>query len=393
MSVKNIISLLSRHTLMAIVTMTMIGAVVSSCENDPASEPDNVDFPMTPKVELTLNLGILKGSLGSPANGHSLGSRSSETPEDGDFQLPEYVYENIRFLRVVIVRQSGIVEYNTVLPFVGQTEILQYRFKVIGGEKKTIYLFGNETPEFTAQANDKIVKGGQFPETWAKDFVLTRPSGAPLFDNSTPAIAQYLPMSEVFEVDVIGNDSPVLEQTENLFVTRAVTKFTFNIKAGEYYAPDGAFEIQDISFSGLAESEYYLPRAEYSPTKYESGINPYGGRYITEFQTPQTEVSTYYFSPSIPLTVKYNEPAYYHPKKYFTETEMPEGGFKIAIKIKDADETEGTWLEAKVLEDLDNLPRNTHVYVNITVTNSKLDINVTIEPFKSVELNPGFGFK
>ena len=51
----------------------------------------------------------------------------------------------------------------------------------------------------------------------------------------------------------------------------------------------------------------------------------------------------------------------------------------------------GVYLEGELDNLLDKLPRNTHVVVYITITDKELEFEVNVEPYREVELKPGFG--
>jgi len=51
----------------------------------------------------------------------------------------------------------------------------------------------------------------------------------------------------------------------------------------------------------------------------------------------------------------------------------------------------GAKTQAKVFDNLDRLPRNTHVVVNIIIKDRKIDWSVDLRPYGEVKLDPDFG--
>lgn len=367
-------------------TLTVVLALgLSSCAGS-----DSPDVPVQTEetlAELTLRVGV-------PRNGDT-GSRS----QSDEFEPPSFRHENIRFLRVIIVRPSGMVEHNRLLAFNGRTDLVSYTFKVKPAEKKQIYLIGNEPASMEATL-ESISEGKQLDKTAVEGLTLSRPTGAPLIDN-TGSASIWVPMSEHFEVDVISTANGETSQTENLFITRAAVKFSFTFKAGTTDMPyDGyGFEISAIRISNMSTTEYLFPQSTvYSPAKELPSTNPLEGRKVISYATPANSSPVdFTYSPADitagPGITQYS-PAIYLPESIAGTA----GTYQISVAFREKDGNGGylqsapIWFGPKPL-DMTDLPRNTHVYINTTLTKSGIYPKVTIEPFKSIILNPGFGFE
>lgn len=357
---------------------------LSACTDN--GTPDMPGQPEETLAELTLRIGAVRGGKS--------GSRS----QSDEFEAPSFTQENIRFLRVIIVRPSGIVEHNRLLAFNGRTDLVRYTFKVKPAEKKQIYLIANE-PASTEATLSSVTEGLAFNSTVIEGLTLTRPAGAPLIDN-TGSSSAWVPMSEHFEVDVKSTADGLKEQTENLFITRAAVKFSFTFCAGTPDMPyEGhGFEISAIRITNMSSTEYLFPKATvYSPAKELPSNNPLQGRRITSYATPANPAPvpfTYTVSgiTAGPGTAQYS-PAIYLPESIAGTA----GTYQLSVAYREKDgkggylQSEPVWFGPEPLAMAD-LPRNTHVYINTTLTKSGIYPKVTIEPFKSVALDPDFGF-
>lgn len=371
-------------TLAAVIT-AVLASGLSSCGG--TDSPDMPEMPPEPFVELTLRIG-------APAD-NGTGSRS----QSDDFEAPSFRHENIRFMRVIIVRPSGVVEYNRLLSFSGNSDLVSYTFKVKPAEKKHIYITGNELPA-TENMLGAIAEGTYFDKTAVEGITVSRGAGIPLIDN-TGNTSTWIPMSEHFEVDVISSEEGLTKQTANLFMTRAAVKFSFSFKAGTDEIPyvGHGFEISAIRLSGIATTEYLFPKATiYSPAKEFPSSNPLQGRRIISYDTPENPLPAD-FTYAVTGVTAGQSSAQYSPAIYLPESIAGEAGtYQLSVAYREKDGNGGylqsapIWFGPKPL-DMTDLPRNTHVYINTTLTKSGIYPKVTIEPFKSIILNPGFGFE
>ncbi len=372
-----------------IVTL-LTASLLTACGNDIPSISTLKDAEEGKGVTLTLNIAMSEFPETEQTRAPFPDS------DDMSFEGPVSDYEKMRTLRVIIVHgegnETGIVEHNRMVTAdLSSGAIINdnLRFKVTSGEKKDIYLFANEAA--TGHDFGSIAEGSVFPEEEIRDIRISRRSGAAFIDNGTSSVEKrFVPMSEMFEIDVptpVGDSD--FFQIEHLFVTRSTVKFSFHFSTPEDYPAQGA-SVTGIKLYGLADECYYLPRnTSYDPGKYTPAFDNGGGRYITSFDTPDgTSFSGYTFAPFSPIEIKEGMDAAMSPFIYFPESKR-EGGtkpFRISVVLDNGTE----FLVPRNLS-LDNIPRNTHVKINILMKSTDVDASVTLLPYTGVWLNPDFG--
>lgn len=408
----------SAHNILSIIALLPL---VWSCSggsdgDEPVPGPDRRE----PVCELTIRVGAVHSSSPEKAPSRvadlfNIASASPSRAIEGDFETPEFVYENIHTLRTIILRPDRSVEVNTMLQYSGNRDVESYVYLVKANEKKKIYIFVNEQSTLTHLLNRYMapVNGESapiMPSNFLEDIQLDGCNAGAAFINNTGKAeggGTWVPMSEFFDdIDTSvpdGQADAVYHKTVDLFVTRTPIKFSFNFSKGPGYNTEAPYVVEGIRISNMAGAEYYLPRnTVYNPDKYSPSANPFEGRYITSFTSPpQTEPNQpYTFTPSPALEVG-NTTLSYNPAIYLPESAATD--YTVDIKVRDKNSTlPAQWLGAKPLPAPDNsngghipafLPRNTHVIVNITLDNPyNFSATVTVEPYKQVALKPEFGF-
>ncbi len=302
--------------------------------------------------------------------------------------------EKIQTLRIVIVRENGVIEHNRYLNFYGDvqrayTEVSNIIFKVYGPEKKDVYLFVNEntlqaavsggTKKLVEYDFDALTPGSAFPEDEISALLVT-------LSKNNEEVPLALPMSEHHTIDMPANDYHA-----DLYVTRASTKFT--------YIFDNQSNV-DLSLEGLTISkasrkEYYMPRVEYSGDSLAVGVYS-----VSDYQVPNVENNEYYVfqktyqgGVSIPAnTVTSNADGspinlYLLEGKY---TDVASGGKNYSMSVT----LNGT-VYSSYFPDLPQLPRNTHVVVLVSFKDygTGMDVHWTVDvyPYEEVWLEPEFG--
>ncbi|MDE6371451.1 MAG: hypothetical protein K2K92_08195 [Duncaniella sp.] len=390
--------------------------LLAGCVNDSYDElvpPSEA----SPKADIMLDLDVSVLGNSVPAAAYGLESRAFDIADDGDFE-PGTKYEGLSTLRVIIVRNGalestaaadpdlaaelnrhiGEIEHNRMVS-IDENGVILYdnlSFHVIGGEKKRIYLFGNEdakdhplngdlTPLISYDF-DALTAGKLFPADEVADVMITRRPNSSVIDNSS-YIPQYVPMSEVFDVNVARSTASVSSQREVLFITRSLIKFSLCVISNSPF-PASKSMLNGIRIDGISNECYYLPRdTEYAPGKYTISSNKLQGRYITEFTLPADHgTSSYYF----PVRMNLRTPGEYlysgNGMIYFPESK---GTYKVSLDFADPWYNEHTG--TKDLE-LQNIPRNTHVKINVYINGQDITTTITLLPYTGVYLNPSFGF-
>lgn len=390
--------------LLAVVAWSCTGGGDSF--DDPA---DNTD------VYLTVEVAVAETSDGTD-------SRAADSRADGDltyFELPDLICEKLRTLRVIII-SDGEVEANRLVKFdTDGATILNdnLTFKIKPGTKD-IALYGNEMsmPSDLRTTLESATPGTKFTRTDAYATVQTRADGSALYDwrgtyldgmdyqsyHGTKAV----PMSEYWPDIVVAEPESEDDRRQHvrLFITRAVSKFSFTITKSN----DGVTEADFVSLSnhritgftitGIGMNQYLMPtNTVYSPAKSLNSSNPYGGRYIESFDVPAgNSPQPYTYALATPCDVDGIKPGnsvLYNLPVYFPETPGGDGRFTCVINAVDKTTGQPTTLfEPVTLPNLPSLPRNTHVIVNILLTPGAMKCTVDVQPYTSVTLDPTFGF-
>lgn len=297
--------------------------------------------------------------------------------------------EEMHRLRFVVVRPDGTVEHNRLLNLYNPAERYGYEsFEVVGGEKKTVYLFVNESTNdgsygpFEVKADNatttkydlnQIEVGKSFPTDDIKALVIKLADGESEWPSSNP-----LPMNGIGEVDV--PKTGFVQKT--MYVTRAAVKFTYRFtnKTSQDYT------LQGLTIDKVTDKEYYMPNNPTPALKDVTKDNPIKDLTIH----PEAEYATYRkdYSFSIPsgCTKKVLPSIYQLEGKYNAAVTDAKQRYKTSITL---DGGVGT-LEA-FLKGLPNLVRNTHAVVDITINESNITWEVDVIPYSSVELRPSFG--
>ena len=296
------------NLLMALALLCTL-SLTSGCGHDSAPQG-----PESPGVSL-----VIRVAVNNP--GASRSTRADNEDPEGypyGFEAPATIYENIRTLRIIIVRPDNSVEHNRVEyfsphpPAAGE-EYGDFTFKVRLGdnddaesEKKRIYLIANEASispaiDFTngnfavgASLSPSEMAGITAFSEWMPGNIEDESDfAAPYIDNENAEEGNklYIPMTEFFDVTVSrdGNaPNAVTVQRETLFITRNLVKFAFEFSK-ESSVPVESIRVKSISFSRLMQKEFLMPRnLFYRPAKYgaDNSVTASTERVVTGFETP-----------------------------------------------------------------------------------------------------------
>lgn len=439
------------------LAMTLLAA---SCGSNDVPEPNPGPNPDSGREDVEVTLRLKVSVLGDDI------AKTRAFPDEGDngFQAPATKYEKLHTLRVIIVDSLGNIEHNRMVNLNDAQQIVDgnLEFKVtvpyvqvpINGVNVTIpvvghkrvWLFGNEKAANTDICRtfvekgyisqplmENIVNGGElalglleagkkFPKETVEAIELRREAGSPYIDNSgSENTCSYIPMSEFFDVSIDPVKAIVTDgqasyiQTEHMFLTRSLVKFTFSARFGEdNLSNDEKMRISAISVTDLAERGYFLPNSTvYDTEKYTESTNKDDGRLITSFNVPQNVVkSLYKFIPPAgendSFLVLKEEPAkgkrnVYTAYKYFPETKLSgDNRYYVSLKAEVYNDETNSWDElsygpvplrglASNPVDLLDIPRNTHVYVNFLFNDYGVNAVVDLVPYTGVWLEPEFG--
>lgn len=374
-----------------ILLLCLVCLFVAGCDKSATDSP-------APEKEIWVNLNI---GVALPDAAGTM--RSTRADGDASHESSAAEAERMQTLRIVVVDKDGNVEANRFLYAGAVDKYGEEHFRVRANETKQVYVFVNETnarvnvykvdgaveaiPDFHKYLGD-IAVGKPFPREEIAGLEVRLNGGVgdeldAVGDGHEKALGG-LPMSKCEEVEVKNVDLSHI-----VYLHRAAVKFTFNITNKSSLAR----ELTGLSIDKMSRREYYLPRV----TEYDTPDGrPVGGKLdIVGFDAPNVGANDYYtfeksFSEGVALPAR-SESAVTLPAIYLLE-----GGFvpEIPLEGKNYSMTislNGVKTQPKVFDNLDRLPRNTHVVVNITVNNQDVDWTVDLRPYGEVILNPDFG--
>ena len=313
---------------------------------------------------------------------------------EADYSAAVSDNEKMNTLRVIVVRPDNSVELNRFIDLrtAPKTEYLlgtleEKRDSVQANESKWVYLIANEGTTKTVMEDGeiqnkklvdydfaaKVVPGQRFPEEEILDLKIG-------LNSKTEQLQGPLPMSEYHRI-VVGNED--FETT--LWITRAAVKFTFNI-TNESGQP---IQFDSLKISKMAYREFFIPRVtarnnhEITGFAVPGELENNGGYYLFGLATNE-----------LPLTVANGEtktlnPIYLLEGKYNDGTGEGDNNYRISLTLHDG--FEGGFRLSDFLTNLNQLPRNTHVVVNIRVTQPEIQWEIVVHPYISVPLEPDFG--
>lgn len=362
-----------------IAILCLVSLFAAGCDKSVTDAPE-----VEKDVWVNLNIGIALSDSAVP-------ERSSRA--DVLHEGPADEAEKMQTLRIVVVDKDGNVEANRFLYAGSVVEYGEEHFKVRANETKQVYVFVNEKNEsvnvYEAASSDPIADfhaylggievGEPFPRTDIEGLEVRLNSAGSELDAAGDADEKYsggLPMSTCETVEVGDTDL-----SHKIYLHRAAVKFTFNItnQSGRERALTG------LHIDKMSRREYYLPRV----TRYDANKD------IVDFNVPNVGNNDYYsFAKSFGdggITLPNGEtvttsPVYLLEGKYEPEkTDADEKNYSMSISVNGAD------TGYKYLTNLDRLPRNTHVVVNIVFGVSDVTWTVDLRPYGEVKLDPDFG--
>ena len=357
-----------------IAILCLVSLFAAGCDKSVTDAPE-----VEKDVWVDLNIGIALSDSAVP-------ERSSRADVH---EGPADEAEKMQTLRIVVVDKDGNVEANRFLYAGSVVEYGEEHFKVRANETKQVYVFVNEKNKsvkvYEAAVSDPIADfhaylgdievGEPFPRTEIEGLEVRLNGGVgselDAAGGGYEKAAGGLPMSTCETVEVGDTDL-----SHKIYLHRAAVKFTFNItnQSGRERALTG------LHIDKMSRREYYLPRV----TQYDTDKD------IVDFNVPNVGNNDYYrfaksFGGGLALpdgkTVT-TSPVYLLEGKYEPEDLM---NYSMSISVNGAD----TGYE--YLTNLDRLPRNTHVVVNIVFGVSDVTWTVDLRPYGEVKLDPDFG--
>lgn len=352
----------------------VVGMTLPSCSDD-GQGPDDVSPQQL--INYTVTLRVAGNTQGSRADGFDDNDYTAGG-DDGDLEDPVGDFEKLDRVRLIVTNEAGVVEANYV------TFSHEITVKLTTGKKK-LYIIGNEGSwdDFGSFASGinwlSAAKGDNIGDVYTAMLNLSA-------DHSVMEGTR-LPITGTADVELTEPKTPEdINQSTEVWLHRAAVKFTFRMRNNT----SRKYTVTDLSLGGMSTAMYLMPK----------GITMGGkdGKTITAFD-------------AVPDAATYD----------IVRT------LAVELPAKAADATDGEWillfdkplyaLEGKLLENnapknyplsitLDGLissemnlkevqlPRGTHVYVNITLNKIEdldFDWQIDLVPYAGVTLEPDFG--
>lgn len=355
-------------------TVTGLLCLMAACQSE-QSDP-------TPQrqadVFLTVRVKVAEPTV--PARN----SRATTLTDITYFEQPVYPCEELSTLRVIIAdNKTNKIEGNRQVTVDKSGNVISDNLTfMIKPGKKTIYVVGNEASLPEDIKTNLSTQFAGLNNTVNVSAIINRTASSPLYDAGPEGNSLLIPMSEIFEVEATPATSEADRyQSADIFITRAVTKFTFRFHKKEGFTGEGD-AVTAVTINGLAGQQYLFPtNTVYNPAKYTPSSNPWEGRFIESFSVPDNAGrAAYTFNlPETVIPSELTSEGYtYPPALYFTETA---GNSDFTCSITYAD---GTVSDPVTLPNLPSLPRNTHVIVDMSIGNRNTEIlTVTVQNWNS----------
>lgn len=342
------------------------------------------------EATLILDIGV-NGTTGSLTRG---------VVSSGDFNRAA-AGELMRTLRVIITDGNHMVEHNLFFDSLDNLDSYTTgKVRVSGNDRKTLFIVANEeaiTLEGSvASAGEflsSIKSGDNLTEEEMKELVLLSDVHKPAWDDDSRRL---LPITGIEYIDVYANEG---EYTKTIWLHRAAVKYTFIVNN----ETDMPVRIDSIFLKGASDREFLFPVADgytlvdktannYRPVSYHTP----GG---TNFREVRKEFGVTVGAGQKDVTLPGN--------MYFTEGCVLRGVYQEGDKtVEDVYRIGVTvngvrvpwrnldWFYPETPGDIrhmTDLPRNTHVVVQLNLKKHGLAVVACVQPFAEKKLSPFFG--
>lgn len=344
----------------------VVGMTLPSCSDD-GQGPDDVSPQQL--INYTVTLRVAGDTQGSRADGGDDGDL--EAPVVGDF-------EKLDRVRLIVTNEAGVVEANYV------TFSHEITVKLTTGKKK-LYIIGNEGSwdDFGSFASGidwlSAAKGDNIGDVYTA--MLNLSAGHSVMEGTQ------LPITGSAEVELTEPQAPEdINQSTEVWLHRAAVKFTFRMRNNT----SRKYTVTDLSLGGMSTAMYLMPK----------GITMGGkdGKTITAFDAvPDAATYDIVRTLAVELPAKAAEAAdgewihLFDKPVYALEGKLLENNapknYPLSITLDGLISSEMKLKEVQ-------LPRGTHVYVNITLNKIEdldFDWQIDLVPYAGVTLEPDFG--
>lgn len=364
---------------------TWLCLLLTGCSKDDFDGPEKGGGD---KATLILNIGL----NGTEYNG---ATRAISTGDYNDAKPGELM----RTLRVIIVDANNMVEHN--LFFDNLANLDRYttdRVEVSPNNRKTFYFVANERAiriEGHEDASDLLSgfkQGSTIDEADMKALVLMSDKHKPDWDKDDTRL---LPITDIdyFNVGDAGQD-----YTKTFWIHRAAIKYTFIINN----QTDKPVSLDSLMLIGASDREFLFPNASgytvtdktannYRPITYDTppGANFREIKLALGKTVPgktTTTLPSIYFTEGLRLRGEYTD----------EEGKKVEDVYKMSMRVNDvrSEWRNLDWFYPETptqLKSMVDVPRNTHVVVEVTVRPQEIVFVACVQPYAEQRLEPFFG--
>lgn len=352
----------------------VVGMTLPSCSDD-GQGPDDVSPQQL--INYTVTLRVAGDTQGSRADGFD-DNDYTDGGDDGDLDDPVGDFEKLDRVRLIVTNEAGVVEANYV------TFSHEITVKLTTGKKK-LYIIGNEGSwdDFGSFASGidwlSAVKGDNIGDVYTAMLNLS--------DGHSVMEGTRLPITGSAEVELTKPQAPEdINQSTEVWLHRAAVKFTFRMRNNT----SRKYTVTDLSLGGMSTAMYLMPK----------GITMGGkdGKTITAFDAvPDAATYDIVRTLAVELPAKAAEAAdgewihLFDKPVYALEGKLLENNapknYPLSITLDGLISSEMKLKEVQ-------LPRGTHVYVNITLNKIEdldFDWQIDLVPYAGVTLEPDFG--
>lgn len=333
----------------------------------------------------------------SPAKAPASGDFADFDNEDDKWGKPG---ENIETLRIIILDGEGNVEYNNLYDSLSDaTGAGAYEYRVRNNDTKTVILLANEGYYLLDEEGMEIAGGTTSLSRYLDGFPVNSHMDVDILKRLTVALKHNSPddkglsfktpllISSVYteRIDATA-DNECVERT--YVMHRAAVKYTFRI----INRSDFSHTLEGIRINRIADREYVFPNATYV-------TNSLGHQVIERYSTPASAREQAYENTGFSLSLEKDKAVEFMQPIYVPEGLVSEAPQQVSIALDGAPLQ--IWRDLKWVmpgEDIaaarpmTDLPRNTHVVVNITIReDGSLDFVANVQPYAGIELRPFYG--
>lgn len=352
----------------------VVGMTLPSCSDD-GQGPDDVSPQQL--INYTVTLRVAGDTQGSRADGFD-DNDYTDGGDDGDLEDPVGDFEKLYRVRLIVTNEAGVVEANYV------TFSHEITVKLTTGKKK-LYIIGNEGSwdDFGSFASGidwlSAAKGDNIGDVYTA--MLNLSAGHSVMEGSR------LPITGSAEVELTKPQAPEdINQSTEVWLHRAAVKFTFRMRNNT----SRKYTVTDLSLGGMSTAMYLMPKGIIMGGK--------DGKTITAFDAvPDAATYDIVRTLAVELPAKAAEAAdgewihLFDKPVYALEGKLLENNapknYPLSITLDGLISSE---MELKEVQ----LPRGTHVYVNITLNKIEdldFDWQIDLVPYAGVTLEPDFG--